>query len=250
MVRGELGKFPLKCAIDIRAVQFYKHLLKSDNEIIQNCITVDRNLFSDSFTHSFVGYLKNLQQNLCDSNIKITSLPKPKIKKLVREYYGSIWQRELMNCPKAEFLRQFINKIRQEKYLSIINDRNFGVILTKFRPNDHELNIEKGRHKNIKRQERLSPCCSLKKQIENETHFLLECPYYNNLRQEFMVNLIGHNFSTDSPGSPKYTEFLFTSENLPILIPLANFIKSALLNLKVYLNYVQSENLVAVSNLR
>ena len=80
LVRGELGKFPLKCAIDIRAVQFYKHLLKSDNKIIQNGITVDRNLFSDSFTHSFVGYLKNLQQTSCDSNVQIISLPKSKIK--------------------------------------------------------------------------------------------------------------------------------------------------------------------------
>ena len=228
LVRGELGKFPLKCAIDIRAVQFHKHLLKSDNEIIHNCITVGRNLFSDSFTHSFVGYLKNLQQNLCDRNIQITSLPKLKIKKLVREHYSSIWQRELMNCSKAEFLRQFKNKIRQEKYLSIINNRNLRVILTKFRLSDHGLNTEEGRHKNIKRQERFCPCCSLNKQIENETHFLLECPYYNNLRQGFMVNLTGHNFSTDSPASPKYTEFLFTSEELSILIPLANFIKSAL----------------------
>ena len=43
LVRGELGKFPLKCAIDIRAV----------------------------------GYLKNLQQTLCDSNVQIISLPNP-----------------------------------------------------------------------------------------------------------------------------------------------------------------------------
>ena len=114
-----------------------------------------------------------------------------------------------MNCPKAEFLRQFKNQIRQEKYLSIINDRNLRVILTNLRLSDHELNIEKGRHKNIKRQERLRLCCSLKKQIENETHFLLECPYYNNLRQGFVVNPTGRNFSTDSPGPPKYTEISF-----------------------------------------
>ena len=214
--------------LDIRAVQFYKHLLKSDNEIIQNCITVDRNLFSDSLTHSFVGYLKNLQQNLCGSNIQITSLPKSKIQKLVKEHCSFIWQEELINCPNAEILRQFKNKIRQEEYLSVINDRNLRLTLTKFRLSDHELNIEKGRHKNIKRQERLCPCCSLKKQIENETHFLLEFPYYNILRQRFMVNLIGHNFSTDSPASPKYAKFLFTGEDLFILCPLANFVKSAL----------------------
>ena len=77
-VRGELEKFPLKCAIDFTAVKFYKHILKSDNEIIQNCTTVDRNLFSDSFRYSFVRYLKNLQQNLCGSNIQ------SKISKLLR----------------------------------------------------------------------------------------------------------------------------------------------------------------------
>ena len=43
-----------------------------------------------------------------------------------------------------------------------------------------------------------------------------------------MVNLICHNFSTDSPASPRYADFLFTSEDLSILIPLANLIKSAL----------------------
>ena len=91
-----------------------------------------------------------------------------------------------MSCPKAYFLRQFKNKIRQEKYLSIINENiSYSVILTKFRLSDHELNIEKGRHKK------------------------------------------GHNFSTDSP---KYAEFLFTSEDLSNLIPLANFIKSALID--------------------
>ena len=79
LVRGELGKFPVKFA---KILEQYKHLLKSDNEIIQNCITVDRNLFSDSFIHSFVGYLKNLQQTSCDSNVQIISLPKSKIKKI------------------------------------------------------------------------------------------------------------------------------------------------------------------------
>ena len=87
-----------------------------------------------------------------------------------------------MNFPKAEFLRQLKNKIRQEKYLSLIAIEILRVILTKFRLSDQELNTEQSRHKNFERKERLCPCCPLKKQIENETHFLLECPYDNNFR--------------------------------------------------------------------
>ena len=43
-----------------------------------------------------------------------------------------------------------------------------------------------------------------------------------------MVDLIGRNYSTDSPASPKHAEFLFTCKDQSILIPLANFIKSVL----------------------
>ena len=45
----------------------------------------------------------------------------------------------------------------------------------------HNLNIELGRHHNIERSERICTLCDAK-EIEDEYHFILQCPRYSNLR--------------------------------------------------------------------
>ena len=45
-----------------------------------------------------------------------------------------------------------------------------------FRISAHKLFIEKGRHSDIARDNRLCKCCS-RSDIEAEYHFILVCPY-------------------------------------------------------------------------
>ena len=54
--------------------------------------------------------------------------------------------------------------------------------------------IETGRHKQLKIEERICKSCHLRK-IEDEIHFLLECPAYDNIREEFLKKLIDENRS-------------------------------------------------------
>ena len=56
-------------------------------------------------------------------------------------------------------------------------------MLTKFRCSDHNLMIETGRHKQLKIEERICKSCHLRK-IEDEIHFLLECPTYDNINNK------------------------------------------------------------------
>ena len=56
------------------------------------------------------------------------------------------------------------------------------------------LMIETGRHKQLKIKERICKSCHLRK-IEDEIHFLLECPAYDNIREEFLKKLIDENRS-------------------------------------------------------
>ena len=55
-----------------------------------------------------------------------------------------------------------------------------------FRSSSHQLMIEKGRHIGIPREIRF--CIHCRYEIECEFHFLLKCPLYNNLRQQFIPN--------------------------------------------------------------
>ena len=64
-------------------------------------------------------------------------------------------------------------------YLLSVKDYKLRRILSKFRLSNHVLEIEKGRHRNMKRHERLCPFC--KNNEESEIHFLIQCPIYANL---------------------------------------------------------------------
>ena len=49
----------------------------------------------------------------------------------------------------------------------------------------HKLEVEQGRYYNVARNERLCKMCS-KSEIEDEFHFLLVCPYYDNFRKMYI----------------------------------------------------------------
>jgi hypothetical protein len=53
----------------------------------------------------------------------------------------------------------------------------------------HSLNIETGRYKNIIRPERKCTNCS-KGDIEDEKHFIVDCPLYENIRVKFFDKVI------------------------------------------------------------
>ena len=65
-----------------------------------------------------------------------------------------------------------------EKYLISIRNLADRIALTKFRLSNHTLMIEKGRHMNTPQMpDRKCPFCP--NEIENESHFLLDCPTYS-----------------------------------------------------------------------
>ena len=58
--------------------------------------------------------------------------------------------------------------------------------LVKLRISSRNLQIETGRYDKIARDERLCSLCNRNK-IEDETHFLLDCPSYSSIRDRFFL---------------------------------------------------------------
>ena len=81
----------------------------------------------------------------------------------------------------------FKGEVGREKYLSEIGNVGVRTQLTKFRISDHNLMIEKGRHKQIHKSLRFCPFC--RNRVEHEIHFLVGCPIYNNLRRPLLDSL-------------------------------------------------------------
>ena len=59
-----------------------------------------------------------------------------------------------------------------------------GGLITKFRISSHQLEIERGQYRNTSASQRICKLCNL--EVEDELHFLLECPKSNKIRKEIL----------------------------------------------------------------
>lgn len=95
------------------------------------------------------------------------------------------WDKESKNQSKLECYRALNRKYSLSEYLSTVRDVKQRRILTKYRLSDHSLAIEKGRHRQtwLPKEERICVHCD-SGEIETETHFLLYCGKYKELREK------------------------------------------------------------------
>jgi hypothetical protein len=115
----------------------------------------------------------------------------------------------------------------KEKYLEI-NNFKIRQSICKIRVSAHSLNIETDRYKNIIRPERKCTNCS-KGDIEDEKHFIVDCPLYENIRVKCFDKVIDlcPNFRYMDTSS-KFV-WLFTNEHEQVLKKLGSFIEECFL---------------------
>ena len=65
----------------------------------------------------------------------------------------------------------------------------FKIAFSRFRCSAHNLLVETGRHNNISYEDRICTLC-ITQSIEDEYHVFMKCPFYNNLRQQYLECII------------------------------------------------------------
>ena len=113
-----------------------------------------------------------------------------------------------------------------DTYLTVLDNPDLRRIVSKFRLSDHKLEIEIGRYNNIPADRRLCKLCK-SAQVEDEKHFLLQCPIYKIQRQKLfdMSEKYINNFKNIAD-EQKFKEII-TNKNLIII--LASYIKLSML---------------------
>ena len=123
----------------------------------------------------------------------LTDLPgnlalfKIKVNKNITEKFIRFWKGYKKNETPSRM--QFYNEIKTnfafEEYLDLPNF-SLRKIITKFRCSDHTLEIERGRHNNIPREERVCKVCDCE-ETETEEHFLIKCKFYETLKSKYQI---------------------------------------------------------------
>jgi hypothetical protein len=111
----------------------------------------------------------------------------------------SRWKDEIQNKPKLRTYILFKDDLETAMYVKYCENRRRRSLIAQFRSGILQLNIELGRFRNISLENRLCEMCN-HGVIENEMHFLCECPAYE-LNRQSMYNSISHK----SPDFEQYT---------------------------------------------
>ena len=99
--------------------------------------------------------------------------------------------KNLNRYKKLELYASLKKNFGREKYLDLLKDVYTRRVITKFRLSDHNLDIEKGRHRGVDRKNRFCSLCNSQQEIGDEYHVLFLCKNQNivELRTNFLSNI-------------------------------------------------------------
>ena len=144
----------------------------------------------------------------------------PIFKQRCYDMYIAEWRVCVRNSPSIMLFKNIKENFQMADYLKLMENHKHRHVITKIRLSSHCLEIERGRHRNIPRNDRLCTLC-IQRTIEDEFHFILECPVYNNIRMQYIPN-----WYRTRPNMIKLIDLL-SSTNVQLLYRLANYLIKA-----------------------
>ena len=207
-VRGELGRYPMLINVLDMSTKFKKRILSLSNDSLvkKSCLDINESVQDSNLYEPSVKKL--CWQARIDSLSNIGVAEQTKL--LLQNIYSCLWNDLISNQTCDDKLRtysKFKQEFELENYIvSVPFSRRR--LFTKLRISSHHLAIEKGRHMPLPKRDdikcdfcthvknnctcnrfkynRLCHFCCV---VEDEKHFMLNCPVYDKERLEFFNNI-------------------------------------------------------------
>lgn len=243
-VISELGRFPLFIDLIVSLLLFWHRAENASessllsNALKESTILHDKGISSwFSTIHGFSTKL-NIDLNYCKT-LKVSNF-KFQIKKVLKSCFLSYWytiRDSYKNVGKLSTYFEIKRNFNTESYLSLKQSQNRHVI-ARFRISAHRLRIETGRYERkknkdgnlipLERGERLCVYCNNNK-VEDEFHFLIECPLYKTERDNFitLINKYTKNFENLSMKNKFF--WILNNENIETTIRFGQFLSEGFL---------------------
>ena len=183
-VYGELGEIPLSLKGYRLLINYWFHTTRLPNDSLAKA-ALQENIDIRS------NWIKTIEKLL--NFFRLTDIPetldifKTRNRLQIRNSYVNYWKKALKddNLSRLKFYSEIKTELSPEAYLDI-PDFNLRKTITKTRCSDHDLEIEKGRHRKVPREERFCQLCHAN-EIETEHHFLNVCPFFDALRTKYSL---------------------------------------------------------------
>jgi hypothetical protein len=155
-----------------------------------------------------------LNQGVGDVDIFIESF-----KLRIKDTFTQNWHSRLEESPRAIFYRLYKIDFSPSLYLDHIYNKSYRIALSRLITSSHNLRVETGRWQHnppLPRERRL--CFFCRNKLEDEYHFVMECPLYNELRKQLIPG-----YYIRRPSMFKFLNLLQT-ENKKLLNAVAKFV--------------------------
>ena len=186
-IQGDMGWLTCKYRKQLNMVRFWNRLIKMpDDRLTKQVFLSEYDSIYQNWTKSIKTILRNTDLIHYFNDKLIVNLDLAK-QRLV-EINENEWRIDVARKPKLRTYVQFKFDYMTEEYLSKIHSRYERSLLAKLRCGVLPLAIETGRFNNVQLQNRKCEICCLD-EVENEKHFVCECPGYETERLEFYHNI-------------------------------------------------------------
>ena len=160
-------------------------------DVLNECNQLTKLSFQNMAEKDFdwVKNIRNLLNTIGCGNIMYDDTERPEMeafKRLVDIFHQNSFAEISKDTNKLRTYSLLKKEAGEEPYLNFVKNINDRISMTKFRLSNHKLMIEKGRHLNIDKEDRICPFCSI---FEDENHFLLHCRTYAPLREIMLTKV-------------------------------------------------------------
>ena len=206
-IYAETGRFPLYLRCRIRILKYVLRLINmNNNSIVKKVFMELKYLDGLGFKNWYTNVRNIFEECNLNSILDRDYVTQADVEKYVNTAKVEMNSRFEMDCmaglsekPVLRSYIQFKTAFQMENYLMLIKNHRLRKTMSKFRLSSHNLAIETGRHTKPKTllEERLCNYCNMKL-IEDECHFLVSCPFYEEERSLFISKC---NINMDSCGT-------------------------------------------------
>ncbi len=183
---GDMGWVSNRGRWDINALRLWNRLVGLENS------RITKKIFKwDMKEHNVTNksnFCARVKQILCDigdkeSYRRARRVDLDTIKSKIIDREKSRWAEDVVKFPKLDLLTKIKSSFGVESYLKINMDRYDKSLLSQFRYGILPIELETGRYKAIARENRICTLCNTG--VEDQIHFALKCPTYNEIRNDF-----------------------------------------------------------------
>lgn len=218
---SELNRYPLKVKILTLMIKFWEHISSSSDTLVNK---IYKNIPQNNKWISYVSKtIRELGFNYLTFNPQNIKHNLTCIKQRIQDQAIQKQQSILRENKKLEFYN-YMHKLNfRPPYVDICKYKADRSTLCKYRISAHSLAIERGRYKNIPKNNRICLKCT-NSEIENEEHFFINCPSFINFRQEFLLKIKNQLNKNITSITKNNLFFVFNSKSLILLKSLIEYI--------------------------